>query len=124
MENEVAKNEIAKKEEVKYPTYGTKTMLLEGITLNRGKNFMVTSEIRDRKTGKLIDTEQKVIYEKYVDSDMKYIIEKYNDDLVFFPESNKDVVIIMKEIKPDVEDDIFTIKTAKGSTRRQPISMM
>ena len=124
MENEVAKNEVAKKEEVKYPTYGTKTMLLEGITLNRGKNFMVTSEIRDRKTGKLIDTEQKVIYEKYVDSDMKYIIANYNDDLVFFPESNKDVVIIMKEIKPDVEDDIFTIKTAKGSTKRQPISMM
>ena len=117
-------NEVAKKEEVKYPTYGTKTKLLEGITLNRGKNFMVTSEIRDRKTGTLINVEQKVIYEKYVDSDMEYVIKHYNDNLVFFPESNKDIVIIMKEIKPDVEDDIFTVKTAKGSTKREPISMM
>lgn len=116
MENEI-------KKEVKYPTYGTKTKLLEGIALNRGKNFMVTSEVRDRETGELIKIEQKPVYEKYVDSEMKYIISNYNDNLVFFPESNKKIVIIMKEIKPDVEDDIFTVRTAKGSTKRQPITM-
>ena len=116
MENEI-------KKEVKYPTYGTKMKLLEGFALHRGKNFMVTSEIRDRETGELIDTEHKIIYEKYVGDEQKYIIENYNDNLVFFPESNKKIVIIMKEIKPDVEDDIFTVKTAKGSTKRQPITM-
>lgn len=108
---------------VTFKTYGTKSQLLEGIALNRGKNFMVTSEVRDRKTGELIKEEHKPVYEKYVDSDMKYIIENYDENLVFYPESNKNIVIIMKEIKPDVEDDLFTVKTAKGSTKRQPITM-
>ena len=117
MENEI------KSKKLEFKTYGTKTQLLEGIVRNRGKNFLIISEIVDRKTGELIDTEQKVVYEKYVDSDMEYIIKHYDDNLVFYPESNKDIVIIMKEIKPDVEDDIFTIKTAKGNTKRQPINM-
>lgn len=124
MENENEKTvENLEEKKPTFKTYGTKTLLMQGIALNRGKNFMVTSEVRDRKTGKLISEEQKIVYEKYVDSDLKYIIENYNDDLVFYPESNKNIVIIMKEIKPDVEDDVFTVKTAKGSTKRQPITM-
>lgn len=107
----------------KLKTYGTKHQLLEGIMKNRGKNFMITSEVRDRETGDFIKEEQKIVYEKYVDSDVQYIIDNYNDDLVFYPESNKKIVIIMKEVKPNVDDDIFTVKTAKGSTKRQPISM-
>jgi hypothetical protein len=119
MENEIKKAE----KKVEFKTYGTKSALLEGIMKNRGKNFMITSEVRDRETGELIDTEHKIVYEKYVDSDMQYIIEKYDDNLVYYPESNKNIVIIMKEVKPNVDDDIFTVKTAKGSTKRQPISM-
>lgn len=116
MENEI-------KKEVKFKTYGTKSQLLEGVMRNRGKNFLITSEVRDKETGDLIKTEQKIVYEKYVDSDMAYIIDKYDENLVYYPDSNKKIVIIMKEIKPDVEDDIFTIKTAKGNTKRQPIVM-
>lgn len=112
-----------KEKKVEFKTYGTKSQLLEGVMRNRGKNFLITSEVRDRKTGELITIEQRPVYEKYVDSDMAYIIERYDENLVYYPNSNKNIVIIMKEIKPDVEDDIFTVKTAKGSTKRQPITM-
>ena len=107
----------------KIKTYGTKSQLLEGVMKNRGKNFMIISEILDRDTKEVIDTEHKVVYEKYVDSDVQYIIDNYNDDLVYYPEGNKNIIIVMKEVKPNVDDDIFTVKTAKGSTKRQPISM-
>ena len=105
-----------------FPTYGTKSKFLEGIALNRGKNLLITSEVRERVTGKLIKEEQRVVYEKYVDSDVAYIINHYDDKLVYYPEGNKEIVIIMKSVKPDVEDDIFTVKTAKGSTKRKPIN--
>jgi hypothetical protein len=107
----------------KIKTYGTKSQLLEGIMKNRGKNFMIISEILDRDTKEVVDTEHKVVYEKYVDSDIQYIIDNYNDDLVYYPKGNKNIIIVMKEVKPNVDDDIFTVKTAKGSTKRQPISM-
>lgn len=108
--------------EKKFPTYGTKTKFLEGIALNRGKNLLITNEVRKIDTGELINEEQRVVYEKYVDSDVQYILDNYNDDLVYYPEGNKEIVIIMKSVKPDVEDDIFTVKTAKGSTKRKPIN--
>lgn len=116
MENET-------KKEIEFPSYGTKMQFLEGIARNRGKNLMITSEVYERKTGKLIKEEQRIVYEKYVDSDVNYIINHYNDNLIYFPESNKEIVIIMKNVKPDVEDDIFTVKTAKGSTKRTPINI-
>ena len=108
---------------VEFPSYGTKMQFLEGIARNRGKNLMITSEIYDRKTGKFIKEEQRIVYEKYVDSDVEYIINHYNDELIYSPDGNKDIVIVMKNVKPDVEDDIFTVKTAKGSTKRTPINM-
>lgn len=109
--------------EKKFPTYGTKQKFLEGIALNRGKNLLITSEVRKRDTGEFIKEEQRIVYEKYVDGDVKYIINHYDEDLVYYPEGNKEIVIIMKNVKPDVEDDIFTVKTAKGSTKRKPINM-
>lgn len=109
-------------EKVVYPTYGTKTKFLEGIALNRGKNLLITSEVRDRATGEFIKEEQRIVYEKYVDGDVEYVIKHYDDNLVYYPEGNKNIVIIMKNVKPDVEDDIFTVKTAKGSTKRKPIN--
>ena len=107
-----------KVEKVEIKSYATKNELLEFFALNRGKNFMVENEIRDIKTGELIGTENKIIYEKRVDLETKYIIERYDENLIYRPETNKDVVIIMKRITPDIDDDDFTVRTAKGSTKR------
>lgn len=117
--------ETEAKKKVEFKTYGTKSQLLEGIMKNRGKNFMVISEVIDLETGEVIDTEHKVVYEKYVDSDIQYVIDNYNENLVYYPKTGagKKIAIVMKEVKPNVDDDIFTVKTAKGSTKRQPISM-
>ena len=56
--------------EKKFPTYGIKQKFLEGIALNRGKNLLITSEVRKRDTGEFIKEEQRIVYEKYVDGDV------------------------------------------------------
>lgn len=110
-------------EKVKFKTYGTKQAFSEGILINRGKNLLIISEVRDRKTGELIKEEHKIVYEKYVQSTVEYCLKNYDDNMVYYPESNKEIVIIMKSVKPDVEDDIFTVKTAQGKTKREIIDL-
>lgn len=109
--------EEMKEEVVKIKGYAKKNKLIEFFALNRGKNFMVESEVRDLKTGELISIENKIIYEKRVDLETKYIIDRYDEDLIYRPKG-KGIAIVMKSITPDIDDDVFTIKTAKGSTKR------
>ena len=119
MENEVKKTE---EKEITFPYYADKKDLLLGIQEYRGKNFLFISEVYDYTTGKLIKEEQKPVYEKYVDSTINRMMKLYNDKLQYHPKDSN-IVIVTKNVKPGIEDDLFSVKSAKGSTKRQVIDL-
>lgn len=110
--------EMKEEKKVVIKGYGTKEQLLVHLAKNRGKNFMFEFEVIDVKTGDVVNVEQKIVYEKYVDLETKYIIDRYDEHLIYYPETNTNIAIVLKSITADIEDDDWTVKTAKGSTKR------